>query len=135
MARFSLVELIIALAILVLIIAVIFAIIMVCRCLKMKRCVPKLCLFLLGFFFTSFSKQSFCCSSEDGKYGDHVHAVTHVRNPHSVPPVVTAPPPLPPRAFRGGNQMISNLEQAQLTGLPTVQVWLNLTFFGLKLLC
>ncbi|RCN24727.1 prepilin-type cleavage/methylation protein, partial [Ancylostoma caninum] len=37
MARFSLIELIIALAILVLIIAVIFAIIMVCRCLKLKR--------------------------------------------------------------------------------------------------
>ncbi|KAK6741188.1 hypothetical protein RB195_009193 [Necator americanus] len=96
MARISLAELIVALAILMLIIIVIFAIIMVCRCLKMK--------------------------SEDGKYGEHVHAVTHVRNPNAVPPVVTAPPPLPPRAFRGGNQMISNLEQAQLTGLPTVQV-------------
>ncbi|VDL72367.1 unnamed protein product, partial [Nippostrongylus brasiliensis] len=61
--------------------------------------------------------------SEDGKYGEHVHAVAHVRNPHvGPPPVASAPPPLPPRAFRGGNQMISNLEQAQLTGLPTVQV-------------
>ncbi|KAK6017389.1 hypothetical protein OSTOST_17092, partial [Ostertagia ostertagi] len=97
LARISLIELIIALAILVLIIAVIFAITLVCRCLKVK--------------------------SEDGKYGEHVHAVAHVRNPHVVPPpVASAPPPLPPRAFRGGNQMISNLEQAQLTGLPTVQV-------------
>ncbi|KAK5983570.1 hypothetical protein GCK32_004417 [Trichostrongylus colubriformis] len=97
LARISLIELIIALAILVLIIAVIFAITVVFRCLKVK--------------------------SEDGKYGEHVHSVAHVRNPHVVPPpVASAPPPLPPRAFRGGNQMISNLEQAQLTGLPTVQV-------------
>ncbi|VDO60529.1 unnamed protein product [Heligmosomoides polygyrus] len=97
LARISLMELIIALGILVLIIAVIFAIVIVCRCLREK--------------------------SEDGKYGEHVHAVAHVRNPHVVPPpVASAPPPLPPRAFRGGNQMISNLEQAQLTGLPTVQV-------------
>ncbi|KAK6055934.1 cadherin domain protein [Cooperia oncophora] len=97
LARISLIELIIAVAILVLIIAVIFAITIVCKCLRVK--------------------------SEDGKYGEHVHAVAHVRNPHVVPPpVASAPPPLPPRAFRGGNQMISNLEQAQLTGLPTVQV-------------
>ncbi|KJH45106.1 cadherin domain protein [Dictyocaulus viviparus] len=93
--RVSLVELVIAAAILILIVAVIFAIVVVCRCLRIK--------------------------SEDVKYGEHVHAVTHVRNPH-IPPVTTAPPPLPPRAFRCGNQMISNLEQAQLTGLPTVQV-------------
>uniref|UniRef100_A0A0K0DCV7 Cadherin domain protein n=1 Tax=Angiostrongylus cantonensis TaxID=6313 RepID=A0A0K0DCV7_ANGCA len=96
LARISLVELVIAIAIVVLIIAVMFAIVVVCRCLRLK--------------------------SEDVKYGEHVHSVPHVRNPHMVPPVVTAPPPLPPRAFRSGNQMISNLEQAQLTGLPTVQV-------------
>uniref|UniRef100_A0A7I4YD34 Cadherin domain protein n=1 Tax=Haemonchus contortus TaxID=6289 RepID=A0A7I4YD34_HAECO len=97
LSRISLIELIIALGILVLIITAIFAITVLRRCLKSE--------------------------SDDGKYGEHVHAVAHVRNPHVVPPpVVSAPPPLPPRAFRGGNQMISNLEQAQLTGLPTVQV-------------
>uniref|UniRef100_A0A914R621 Uncharacterized protein n=1 Tax=Parascaris equorum TaxID=6256 RepID=A0A914R621_PAREQ len=34
-----------------------------------------------------------------------------------------APPPLPPRGFRSmHNNQLSNFEQAQLTGLPTVQV-------------
>ncbi|KAJ1372475.1 hypothetical protein KIN20_034644 [Parelaphostrongylus tenuis] len=96
LSRISVVELIIAVAIVVLILAVMFAIVVVCRCLRLK--------------------------SEDVKYGEHVHSIPHVRNPHVIPPVIAAPPPLPPRAFRSGNQMISNLEQAQLTGLPTVQV-------------
>ncbi|VDK24694.1 unnamed protein product [Anisakis simplex] len=38
-------------------------------------------------------------------------------------PACAAPPPLPPRAFRSmHNNQLSNFEQAQLTGLPTVQV-------------
>uniref|UniRef100_A0A183V8N1 Cadherin EGF LAG seven-pass G-type receptor 2 n=1 Tax=Toxocara canis TaxID=6265 RepID=A0A183V8N1_TOXCA len=38
-------------------------------------------------------------------------------------PPSLAPPPLPPRGFRSmHNNQLSNFEQAQLTGLPTVQV-------------
>ncbi|CAI4228047.1 unnamed protein product [Auanema sp. JU1783] len=59
----------------------------------------------------------------DPKYGEHVSYNNHMRNPNvsaGVNESTSAPPPLPPRVFRGNK--LSNLEQAQLTGLPTVQV-------------
>uniref|UniRef100_A0A1I7XJY0 Cadherin domain protein n=1 Tax=Heterorhabditis bacteriophora TaxID=37862 RepID=A0A1I7XJY0_HETBA len=91
-SRTSFAEIIVCLAVIILIGIVVIIIIVICKRLRNR--------------------------SENKKYGEHIN-VPHMRNPHVLPSI--NPPPLPPRGFRGGNKL-SNLEQAQLTGLPTVQV-------------
>lgn len=54
----------------------------------------------------------------------HVHNPLVSRGTFDSGKFESMPPPLPPRGARGfhRNSKLSNLESAQLTGLPTVQV-------------